>query len=273
MNRFGPRLTMLAVALAGAIAALVLVQQYMLGQSPHDSPPSDLTQASSTHTSDRLNILDGSSSDSELTESALDPGIPNDGDVVGEWGDFVRFRDVATNCRHETKTLIRDEETDVRAVWQCDTKTVADHAYQNLSDAQLKQIANQDGVAALILGVRLSTSAPDVESYKAATGYLYSAVLLTGERQAYQTLMAHQDIAFGATYVNDNVDSIANANSYVWTVAGEHLGILSESDISAIRRAVATDEQLDVDTLNAMAMDLAQQFKDRRVALVGETFN
>jgi len=195
-----------------------------------------------------------------------------DGDVISHWGDFVVFKNIAKNCAYVTRELRRGNEVSFEDEWHCESETVADHPYGMLDNSQLEQIASTDGVAALILGLRLKSQAKEIEEYQEAIRYLHSSVLLTGESQAYETLMEQQDILLGVRYLNGRPESTANANSYVWAKAGQRLGLVDQEKVLRIRNGVIADDSLNLESLDTMAADLAQQFNEQRQSLIGEIF-
>ena len=194
-----------------------------------------------------------------------------DDDVLAEWGEFVVFRRVATNCRSE---LVRTNEPNIsnESVWRCDAKTVPDHPYANFTDEQLKLITSTDGVAALILGKRLRERATTIEGYQEAIQYLYSAVALTGEPEVFQTLMNEQGILFGTQAGNPAQDLAEKSKAYVWAKAGNELGLVNGQSLRKAKGAIEAIAPDKVNELNEAATLLAASLQSERFDRTGERF-
>ena len=275
----------LSLALLATVASVVLVGQiYPRGDAPGASvgtEPGRLGTSNPIAVSSRTAEQSPHGDDPGTSPvKPTDPGIPADldakrhvdGDVMAEWGEFVVYRRIATNCRFvvlRTPTL----DSAHTSVWTCDAITVPDHPYADLSVEQLKLIADSDGVAALILGTRLRDEAETADDYKEAIQYLYSAVALTGEPEVYEVLMNEQGILLGTHSNIPEQDLAAKSEAYVWAKAGNDLGLIDNTDLRRARKAiteVAPEEA--VEKLDTAAWQLAEQFKNERLQRLGEQF-
>ena len=219
--------------------------------------------------------------DSDLPASPLDanPPLPTpattvaiqDGDVVARWGEFVVFQEVARNCRNVLR-YGNKATGKTHLNWICDYETVAAHPYAHFSTEQLRQIADTDGVAALILGLRLRDESVTIEEYQAAIQQLYTAVALTGEPDAYEILMSEQGIHIGTESNRPEEDRAEKSQAYVWAKAGNELGLIAAKDLHRAEQAIRAADPDAIDRLDSMASQLAEGFKQERVERTGEYF-
>ncbi len=215
---------------------------------------------------------DETASAEEFAEIAVDSiHRKRDGDVIAQWGEFVVFQRVATNCRFD---VFRTDELDLpsSSVWRCDTITVPDHPYADFTNEQLRQISESDGAAALILGKRLRDSAETIESYQEAIQYLYSAVALSGEPDVFEILMDEQGIRFGTHSNNPAQDLADKSETYVWAKAGNDLGLVSSQRFKQAKGAIQAIDPNKIDELDQAATQLAAAFQEERIELTGERF-
>lgn len=279
VRKSGFRIGVVSIAAAVLLTVFLARHQEVVGPTTRTDGPASVAVQAGVET----NVEEASDARSPFAmDVASDTGRegllsqlekrPQDGDVLSEWGEFVRFKRLATNCRHETKNHIYDDRIEAVSNWRCDSRLVADHAYDDLTDVQLEQIALHDAEAAFILGVRLGYLQLDVEKYKASIRHLHTAFLLSGEAETYETLMSQQGFTFGVSSADYRSTSQENAQSYVWAKAGEELGLYGTERLAVSRQGVIDDEQLDVEQLDTMAAALADQFREERIALVGESF-
>ena len=194
-----------------------------------------------------------------------------DGDVLSQWGEFVVFQRVARNCRNVVRNGNKAAgETFLQRI--CDHDTVAAHPYAEFTTGQLQQIADTDGIAALILGVRLRDQAATIEDYQTAIQHLYTAVALTGEPEVYETLMVEQGILIG-THSNRPEDDLAEkSQAYVWAKAGYDLGLIDSRDMRRARQAILAIDSDAIGRLDSMALQLTEDLRQERVERAGEYY-
>ena len=270
MNRSTEQMVTLGVL---AVAALIIT--FLLWQQKPSNVPPAMSDAGQVEYRDppgpaALSIVPDGEGQRSLPEPAA-MVVEQDGDVTAEWGEFVVFQRVAKDCRtvvsHGNKAM---GETNLH--WICDHETIAAHPYAEFSTKQLQQIADTDGIAALILGVRLRGQATTIEDYQTAIQHLYTAVALTGEPEVYEILMAEQGILIGTTSNRLEDDIAEKSQAYVWAKAGNELGLIEANDLRRAEQAIQASDPDAMDRLDSMAWQLAENFRQERVQRTGEFF-
>lgn len=176
----------------------------------------------------------------EVTDGKVLPaeGLPADGTVVREWGDFIPARDIRVHCR-DVPQVVRSDRSMSQFTRRCDTAVAFDHPYARFTIAQLEQIADQDAEAAYLLAYRLLMTPAQYEDPTATleTGLSYAlkALLQTGEKQAFDLLIDGRH--FGDWTVWATIDGTPTpeqvqekAEEYVWYKAGRNLGFIAVDD-------------------------------------------
>lgn len=182
----------------------------------------------------------------------------------GTWGELVEFHFAMEGC--DTETI------GVNSQIPCESRIVADHPYEQFSDAQLRQIANTDGIAALILGARLGYRRTSAEALRESISLLHAAVALTGHVDALNMLMTQLNVTRATQYVNGEVDIGQASKSYVYHKAGNNLGLVPDEVLEEVAKPLLNNAAIDLAALNMAAEERTEWFSVRRQQLTGETF-
>ena len=112
-----------------------------------------------------------------------------EGELISESGDFVIKQVHVRDCRIITRKVISDSGESFENVQHCDQVETVKHPYSELSEEQLRPLAETDGAAALILAERLDKRMP--AGSEIVDSLYVHALVLTGEEQVFTALFDH----------------------------------------------------------------------------------
>lgn len=204
-----------------------------------------------------------------------------DGTVAREWGDFIRAKDIRSNCR-TVRSVMRDVPRPDDYFTRCDVKTEFDHPYAAFADEQIEQIASHDWEAAYLLAYRLliqpSLGRTRDENPQTGLSYAMNALVHTGERQIFELMIRGRH--FKNWHVWATVNGVPNkrevrekAEEYVWYKAGRNLGFIEDDDyrwrelLGIMQRY---ENYFDINELNTQAADISDGVVRQRSMITGE---
>lgn len=249
----------LGFVIIAVVAVLVWLYSPISPDERQSLPETESVERGDANKSQHENALPDNVS-AGTTAPAVAAGTHHD----GTWGELVKFYLNREGC--DTETI------GVNTQIPCTANFVADHPYEQLSDDQLRQIADHDGIAALVLGARLGYRRASVEELRESINLLHAAVALTGHVDALNMLMTQLDVTSATSFVNGKIDIGQMSKAYVWHKTGNNLGLISDKVVDRIAQPLRGNDAVNLAALNAAAEERTEWFKVRRQTLTGESF-
>ncbi len=192
-----------------------------------------------------------------------------EGELISEKGDFVVKQVHAINCRMLTRKTISDAGESFENVQHCDRVESYDHPYGQLTEDQLRSLAQSDGAAAFILAERLDKRLPHGSDI--VVRLYIQALALSGEDQAFVALFDHMTGGAGIVKSENGIDIDHVANSFIWASIGDRLGYDTADEAERYASALIA-AGLDLDVLDSQASQWASAIAKQRQTTTGEEF-
>lgn len=150
----------------------------------------------------------------------------------------------------------------------CVTGPVALHEYSNYTIEELKQIAEYDGAAAIILADKLG--AVDFEEAKL---WALRAFLLTKDPYAFQMVTNYSGVSVGETVnANGQLKTAEAEQAYIWLKMGHLLGVGDAADLGQQEMILDRHEVSGRERLDRIAEARVEQLNTKRLELTGRNF-